>query len=400
MSGGSAGRRGLPAPIYLLAVATFVVGTDKDLLVGILPELSADLDTSAGLVVQLATVFALTYAVAAPVLAVTLAGWPRRRLMLAALGVFTAGNLLCALAPSYEVLLAGRVVAALGAAAFTPTAAAAGAAAAGPDRSGRALAVVFAGFSLASVAGVPLGTLVGQQAGWRWVFAAIAGLGLLVALGLARFLGPQAPGQVAGLADRVAVLRDARVRRVLAVSGTAQAAGFAFFLLVSVHAEHVTGDAALVPLLVLCFGLFGLAGTWAAGRASDRADPVLALRAAVALAALALLAMPLLARGPVSLVALVSVWAFAQWAITVPVQACLLRLQPATGSIAVSLNSSAMYLGSAVAGLVAAGAAGTVGIGWLPGVAGLLLALAGALALTVRLRPATGPAAAGVPLPT
>ncbi len=393
-------RRALPATIYLLAVATFVVGTDKDLLVGILPQVSADLRASPELVVQLATVFALTYAVAAPVLAVGLAGWPRRRLMLSALGVFAAGNLLCALAPSYEVLLAGRVVAALGAAAFTPTAAAAGAAAAGPDHAGRALAVVFAGFSIASVAGVPLGTLVGEQVGWRWVFVAIGVLGLLVALGLGRFLGPQPAGRVAGLAERVAVLRDAQVRRVLAVSGVAQAGGFAFFLLVSVQAEHVTGSTSLVPVLVLCFGLFGLAGTWVAGRASDRADPVRAMRAAVALAALALLALPVLAREEVSLVALVSVWAFAQWAITVPAQACLLRLRPATGSIAVSLNSSAMYLGSAVAGLVAAGAAGTVGIEGLPVVAGLLLALAGALALTVRV-PARNadPGPAAVPAP-
>ncbi|MEV5296778.1 MFS transporter [Amycolatopsis methanolica] len=128
----------LPARIGALTIATFAVGTDAFVVNGVLPELARSLDVSVGEAGQLVSVFAIAYAVLSPVLAAPTGNWPRRTVLLAALGVFVLDNSITALAPDYGLALASRVIAAAGAAAVTPTASTAAAALAPPERRGRA----------------------------------------------------------------------------------------------------------------------------------------------------------------------------------------------------------------------------------------------------------------------
>src|SRR2546425_3989773 len=138
-----------------LALGTFAIGTDAYVIAAILDKIGADLGVSTAATGQLVTVFALTYALLAPVLAAATATWPRRHVLLGALTVLTAGNLTTVLATGYATAMAGRIVAAAGASMFTPAAAAVAAGLVPPERRARALAVVVAGLTTAMVLGVP-----------------------------------------------------------------------------------------------------------------------------------------------------------------------------------------------------------------------------------------------------
>src|SRR5690606_23852988 len=135
-----------------------------------LPELARDLAVSDGMAGQLVTVFSLTVAIAAPVLAVLLAGFDRKRLILVALLVFACANLVAAFATSFSLLMAMRVVAALCAAATTPSLFAAAATMAPMGKAGRYIAVISLGVTGSIAFGVPSGTWIGAVAGWRWTF--------------------------------------------------------------------------------------------------------------------------------------------------------------------------------------------------------------------------------------
>lgn len=145
----------------MLAFGTFVLGTDGYVIAGILPRLVAGMSVSLATAGQLVTVFAAAYALGSPLVAVATGGWARRRLLLAALGVFAVANVAAAVAPNFTVLALAPVLVALGAAGYTPVAAAAAASMVAPQRRGRALAVVSTGMSMAILAGVPVGALVG-----------------------------------------------------------------------------------------------------------------------------------------------------------------------------------------------------------------------------------------------
>ncbi len=180
-------------PSYLtrilpLAAGTFAVGTGLLVIQGILPEMARDLGVSVGAAGQLVMVFAVTYAVSAPLLSTFGARFDRRRLLVAALVLFALSNLAAALSSSVALLVVARVVAALASALYTPNASVAGAGLAPPEARGRALAIVFGGLSIATVLGVPIGTLVGGFAGWRAAFWFVALLATLAAAGIALLL--------------------------------------------------------------------------------------------------------------------------------------------------------------------------------------------------------------------
>jgi multidrug resistance protein len=189
----------------------FAIGTDSFVVAGVLGQVSASLGVSVALAGQMVTLYALSYAVLSPVIAAAAAHWPRKRLLLTGLAVFVLGNVVTALSPSIELVLASRLLAGLGAAMFSPTATAAGASLVPPEQRGRALAIVIAGLSSATALGAPLGTFIGGWLDWRATMWFVAAVGTLAAAGVAWRL-PDIPNPPAvRLARRLAPLRDARV---------------------------------------------------------------------------------------------------------------------------------------------------------------------------------------------
>lgn len=164
-----------------LTLGAFAIGTEGFMIAGLLPALARDLDVGLPAAGHLVTAFSVAYAIAAPVMAVLTAGVERRRLLAVAMGGFALANLLASLAPSYAGLLGARLLLALSAASFMPAAGGYAAGLVGPERQGRALSMVTSGLTMAIIAGVPLGVLLGDFFGWRATFPQRRGVGLAFA---------------------------------------------------------------------------------------------------------------------------------------------------------------------------------------------------------------------------
>lgn len=179
--------------VGLLAIGAFAIGTGNFVFVGVLEALARDLGVTVGSAGQLATAFAIAYAVTAPVLVATTTRFPRRRVLLIALALFALANTAMTLAPTLGSLLLLRAVAAVGAAAYMPVAMGAAVTLSGPGYSGRAMATVLFGLTAAFLAGIPAGTWIGTAFGWRATFGFAAGLGTLALIAVV--LLPALPGE-------------------------------------------------------------------------------------------------------------------------------------------------------------------------------------------------------------
>lgn len=346
----------MPALLYLLAVAVFAQGTSEFVLAGLLPDVAHDLGVPVGHAGLLTSAFAGGMVVGAPVMAVLGRRLPPRWSLAGFLALFALAHVVGALTPSFEVLLATRVVAAVANAGFLAVTLSTVAVLAGPQRQGRALSVVLAGTTLALVAGVPLGAVVGAGLGWRWTLGAIAVVTVppLVAIVLSaprRTLGRRRTG----VADELAVLRDRRVLHPLLLAVLVNGATFGAFTFLAVVAEDGGTDPGLVPVLLGVFGVGAFAGVVVAGRSADRHGArVVAIGAPVLAATWGLLA---LAESSAPLLwTLTPVAALGSFAVGSTLVARIVTRASAAPTMSGSYATSALNLG-AVAGPVAAGSA-------------------------------------------
>ncbi|MFD7831603.1 MFS transporter [Kitasatospora sp. NPDC059803] len=386
----------MPVRLLLLALGTFAMGTDSMVVAGILGPIAADLGVSVPAAGQLVTVFALGYALLAPALAALTARWPRRRLLLTALVVFSAANALSALAPSYGLLLATRVLAAAGAALYTPTANAVATTLVTPERRGRALATVLGGMTVATALGVPLGTWVGRG-DWRMTMWLVTALGVAALAGLALLLRDlPAPVAAPGLRARLAPLGQ---RRVLGAAATTLAFFLAFqcvYIYLATAVSGATGgDADRLSLVLLTAGVMSVAGSWLGGRLVDRVGVRRVLLTGSTVAAGAFAALPWLGRSMPGALVYAAVVPLAGWAVSVALPHRLASIDPGNAPLLISLNSSALYLGTAAGGVAGSAAIAVLGGRWFPfAAAGLALVAAVTAAATTRDARAGAPAAA------
>ncbi|KUJ69799.1 purine efflux pump PbuE [Streptomyces albus subsp. albus] len=387
--------------LLLLALGTFAVGTDTMVIAGILGPVADDLDVSVSAAGQLVTVFALAYALLAPVLATLTASWPRRRLLLTALAVFTAANALSALAPTYGLLLATRVLAAAGAALYTPTANAVATSIVPPERRGRALATVLGGMTVATALGVPLGTWLGRG-DWRMTMWLVVALGAAAFTGLALLLRdlPAPPATTPGLRDRLAPLGD---RRVLGAAATTFTFFLAFnsvyiYLATAVH-PATGGDAQRLSLIMLASGIASVAGSWLGGRVVDRFGVRAVLLTASGVAALAFTTLPWAGQTMPTALAYAVVTPLAGWSISIALPHRLASLDPANAPLLISLNSSALYLGMAAGGGTGSAAVALLGDRWFP-LAATAMELLAALLAALTTRPQRAPSETDAPAAT
>ncbi|MDQ1288649.1 MAG: transporter, family, inner rane transport protein [Actinomycetota bacterium] len=382
----------------LLALGTFAAGTDAFLVSGVLPSLAHDLHVSAAAAGQTVTVFALTYALAAPLLAVTTQRLDRRTALLIALALLTGANALSALAPTFAVLLGARFIAALGAAQFTPHATAVVATTTPPDRRGRALAVLVGGLSAGTVIGLPAGTLLGGQAGWRAAFWLVTAITIVALLGTAWGM-PSLRLPSAGWRERLRPLRDRELARLLATTVTTMIGPYAVMTYIAVVLAPATGGrASILSALLVLNGLGAVAGSALAGHLVDRAGPRPVLSAQFAALFLGLGG---LAAGrtslPVSAVLLV-VWGLAGFGTAVVQQHRLALYAGPSAPLVLGLNGSAIYLGStlgaALGGVVLGRLAGGADV--LPVIAAFVLVIPLVLSVPRDMAPAGTPAGPGL----
>ncbi|MFF8863258.1 MFS transporter [Streptomyces sp. NPDC015139] len=337
----------------LLAVGAFAIGTDTFVVAGVLPEVARGLGTSLADAGWVSTLFALTYAVLAPVLGALTGRLERRSVLVVSLTVFAIGNVASALATGLGALLAARVVTAAGAALYVPAASASAAALAAPERRGRAMAVVLGGLSAATFAGVPFGTWLAADLHWSVTFWLLAGLGAVCAVAVAVGLPPVRLPAAPGLVARLAPARDPRVL-VTALTTLAFLTGgyLALTYIGAVLAPATDGDGTTLALLLLDFGVFAVCGTVVGGRATDRWGPTPVLLASVAGLATVLVTLPLTRDTPVGASVGMAAWGVTAMATQPPQQHRLFAIAPGSGPLLLSLNSSATFLGISLGGFI------------------------------------------------
>ncbi|WP_156782822.1 MFS transporter [Acidihalobacter yilgarnensis] len=336
--------------IALLALGTFTVGTDAFIVASILPGMAKTLDVTPTVAGQAVTVFAITYAIAAPVLAALTGAYSRRRVLIAALLTLATANLAAATAHDLGTLLASRALAALGAAVYTPTAGALAASLYAPRYRGRALSVVIGGLTLATALGVPLGGLLAHWLNWRAALAVISLLALLVAATHLHTLAGQPNNTApAKLGERLTALRTPGVTSTLVLTVTGMAASYTLYPY-SLPLLHDLGIPAYLanPMLFL-YGAGALVGNLFCGHATDRWGPARVLAAAYLAMCMAfglMIACLWMQTAQLTLTAIaVTLWGASTWSQTPPQQHRLIALSPDTGHLLIALNASAIYLG-------------------------------------------------------
>lgn len=357
-----------------LALGAFAVGTEGFMIAGLLPTIGGDLGVSVAAAGDLVMVFGVTYAVGSPIVAVLTGSLERKRLLLAAIAAFGIANLLAAWLPGFTALLAARALLALTAATFMPAATAYAATTVAPERRGRAISLVYTGFTLALVVGVPLGTLIGNAFGWRATFEGIAVLAVLGWIGLALALRPLEGAAAIGLRARLAAASVPGVPSTLLLTVLALAGAFSVYTYFAPYVQTALGLGSNgVALFLLLFGAAAFVGNLAGGYVADRVPARRALRVTLSVLTLAFVSMALVPqlpqpiRIPVAVVA-VALWGMFGWG-TMPIQQVrLARAAPKLVAVTMSLNSSAIYLGAALGatlGGVAVAQANAGTVGWI-----------------------------------
>ncbi|MBB4683640.1 Cmx/CmrA family chloramphenicol efflux MFS transporter [Amycolatopsis jiangsuensis] len=278
----------MPLAVFVLGLSIFALGTSEFMITGLLPGMAADLGVSipdAGLLIS---AFAVGMVVGAPLLAVGTLRLPRRVTLLALLVVFGLAHVVGAVAGNYGLLFATRVVSALACAGFWAVAASTTVSLVPTARRGRALAVLVGGLTVANIAGVPAGTVLGQHAGWRSAFWAVAALTVVAAAGVLALVPRTTSTAPARVRAELRVFRNGRLWLALGVIALLQAMVFATFsylapLLVSVDGLSESG----VPVVLALFGGGALVGIVAGGKLAD-AHPFATLYGSLALAVAAL----------------------------------------------------------------------------------------------------------------
>ncbi|MFC5880950.1 Cmx/CmrA family chloramphenicol efflux MFS transporter, partial [Streptomyces virginiae] len=261
----------MPVAVYVLGLSVFALGTSEFMLSGLLPPIADDMGVSIPQAGLLISAFAIGMVIGAPLLAVATLRLPRRTTLVALIGVFGLGQVAGALAPSYELLFASRVVAAFACAGFWAVGAAVAIAMVDKDQRARAMAVMIGGLSIANVLGVPAGSFLGEHLGWRSAFWSVAAASAVALAGILALI-PRIPLP----AERPTLRRELRIygdRQVwLAIGITALGAGgvFCAFSYLSPLLTDVAGlDSKWVPWILGLFGIGALVGTTIGGRVAD-----------------------------------------------------------------------------------------------------------------------------------
>ncbi|KUM41534.1 MFS transporter [Pseudomonas sp. EpS/L25] len=260
----------MPASLIVLALSAFAIGTTEFVIMGLLPNVAADLGVSIPSAGWLVTGYALGVAVGAPFMALATAHWPRKRALLALMGIFIVGNLLCTVATGYNMLMLARVVTALCHGAFFGIGAVVAASLVPENRRASAVALMFTGLTLANVLGVPLGTALGQAAGWRSTFWAVVAIGVIALIGLWRVLPADRNQTRADLRRELLALRGLGFWLALSMTVFFAASMFALFTYVAPLLQEVTGVSPRgVTGTLLLIGLGLTLGNFIGGRLAD-----------------------------------------------------------------------------------------------------------------------------------
>ncbi len=333
---------------WALLYGNFTIGCGVMVVAGALNDLVRSLQVSVALGGQLIAVAAVMMAVGAPVMAALVAGIDRRRLLTLSLLWFALGHGLSALMPNYAALLPVRALSVLGAAVFTPQAAAAIGVMVPAEQRGRAITFVFLGWSVSSVLGMPLHAYIGEAFGWRYAFGLVALLALVGAAWVWRAMPDGVRPAALSLAHWRQVFTHPVLMAIVAVTALSGAGQFTLFSFLAPYYRQVLGaSAAEISLMFFWFGGVGVLGNVLLSRHIDRFGGDRAVALLISCMALSLLVWPLGSSLPLMVLA-IAPWALGCFSSNSAQQARLSLAAPSLAPALVALNSSAIYVGQAL----------------------------------------------------
>jgi len=337
----------MPLALFALAVAAFGIGTTEFVIMGLLPDVANDLHVSIPSAGLLITGYALGVVFGAPILAIATANMPRRVTLLGMTLTFVLGNALCALAPNYAALMSARVITALCHGAFFGIGSVVAAGLVAPNKRAQAIALMFTGLTLANVLGVPLGTALGQVAGWRSTFWAVTVIGLIAVAAQMAWLPKEIPLQKTNLAAELRVLGKTNVLLAMAMSVLASASLFSVFTYIAPILQDITGVSPHgVTIMLLIFGLGLTVGSMLGGKLAD--SRLLASLVGMALATtLIVAAFSQTSQSLIPAAITLFVWGVTAFALCPILQLLIIDQAHEAPNMGSTLNQSAFNLGNA-----------------------------------------------------
>ncbi|MET9087472.1 MFS transporter [Streptomyces sp. NPDC004237] len=385
----------MPGGLVALALGGFGIGLTEFLIAGLLPQVASSFSVSEATAGRLISGYALSVAVGAIALTAATARLPRKWVLAGLVVLFVVGNLLSAIAPTYAVMLLGRIVAALCHGSFFGIGSLVARDLVAPERKSRAVAVMFAGLTLANVLGVPFGAFVGERWGWRAAFWAVTAIGVLALAGILALVPGRAgtgtgDGAPTGLRDQFRAFRSAQVWLTLTATALGYGGMFGAFSYLAYTFTEVGGFASTdVAWLLMVYGTGLVVGNVVGGRAADH-DRDRTLVLALLGLTVTLAVFGLLAAGAVASVILVFLMGVTGFA---AVPGMITRVTDAAhgAALAASANVSASNVGNAL-GAWLGGLAIGAGLGYTaPLYTGAAIALASVLVMFVAARTVTRP---------
>ncbi|MDQ7982127.1 MFS transporter [Paraburkholderia sp. SARCC-3016] len=334
--------------LLMLAIGMFAMGTDNFVVAGILPGVASSLHTSVSIAGQMVTLYALSYAVMAPVMAAIAGGWPRKLILVLALGIFVAGNAISAVATNIDMVLLSRVLAGFGAALFSPTALGVASALAPPEKRGRALSIVTAGLTGATALGAPIGTFIGGFGNWRTTLCFVTLLGLIAMLGVWTMLRSLPATPVVTLKERLKPIRELPIALTLLTSLFAFGGFLMIYTYVGLVFDRVTlGNGRILAGMLLVWGIAATVGNVLCGRLVDRFPSRVIVNVALCIAIVNFCALPWTSAHTIGAMTALIIWGICGWGLLVPQQHRLVEQAPNAAPLVLALNNTATYTGLA-----------------------------------------------------
>ncbi|NGX07544.1 MFS transporter [Mycobacteroides franklinii] len=384
----------MPIAILALAVGAFGIGLTEFAIVGLLPEVATDLGVTEAAAGWLVSGYALTVALGAVLITLAVARWNRKHVLQVLFTLFILGNAVCALAPTYPVMLVGRIIAALCHGAFFGIGTALAVRLVAEDRQSRAVALILTGLTTSNVIGVPFGTWLGQQFGWRAAFWAIVIVGVLALAAIAVWIPLARSSAPVGvhLTDELSAFTLRRLWLALAVTLLTFASIFAAFTYIAFTLVSIGKfSASAIPWILVAFGLGQFGGTLLGGREADRSLTRALLITLIGLACAQTILAVSAGNQILSVAALILLGAFGFGSVPA-LQTRVITLAGSAPTLASSANISAINLGIAF-GAVAGGEAIAAGLGYRSPIwIGALLAVVAVIVVAASQgRPAASP---------
>lgn len=340
------------SPIYLIALGAFALGMASYVTAGLIPMIEDSFAVSVAVAAQLVTAFTLAYGLGSPVFVALTPPHRQRTGLLVALGLFVIANAASALSENFTALMIWRAVAGIGAGVYLAMGIGAAAAVSTPDRRGKAIAIIMGGMASGVVLGVPLSLLIAEQLGWEAALWLVSALGLIAFIGLLAKLPTLPAAAASSLSQKFAILADGHVSVILLVSLLAAIASLGMYTFIApLLADPNYGAVRSITPYLWVWGIGGVLGSFLIGPLVDRFKGPTLVFAIMVILAVSLFVLPFAAALSSWLVMLpIIVWGTVGWALQVPQNNELILARQAHGddNLAIALNESALYLGSAI----------------------------------------------------